>query len=145
MTFTEEDLITSLRIQPLIIVLRPTNKDLEQDFFCTDLFFVVNKLRNEGVRHIESQVTNTLGWSATTGQVEPWIYRELTETYMLDPEMRSRLSELNSKASAAVANRLLEAHERQYWQPDEEMLDALRAASEELEDRLEGVEGEIAA
>ena len=59
--------------------------------------------------------------------------------------MRSRLAELNSKASAAVANRLLEAHERQYWNPDDEMLEALRAASEELEDRLEGIEGEIAA
>ena len=99
----------------------------------------------EGVRQIEAHVTNTMGWSATTGQVEPWIYRELTETYMLDPEMRSRLAELNSKASAAVANRLLEAHERQYWNPDDEMLEALRAASEELEDRLEGIEGEIAA
>ena len=99
----------------------------------------------EGVRQIEAHVTNTMGWSATTGQVDPWIYRELTETYMLDPEMRARLAELNSKASAAVANRLLEAHERQYWQPDDEMLDALRSVSEELEDRLEGVEGDIAA
>jgi magnesium chelatase subunit H len=58
---------------------------------------------------------------------------------MLDPEMRDRLAKLNPTASARVANRLLEASARSYWQPDEAMLDALRKASEELEDRLEGV------
>jgi len=64
---------------------------------------------------------------------------------MLDPEMRERLAKLNPTASARVANRLLEASERNYWQPDQETLQALRQASEELEDRLEGVyEGAIA-
>ncbi|PZO17924.1 MAG: magnesium chelatase subunit H [Burkholderiales bacterium] len=93
----------------------------------------------EGVRQIEVHVTNTMGWSATTGQVQPWVYKELSETFMLDPEMRNRLAKLNPTASARVANRLLEASDRQYWQPDPEVLAALRAASEELEDRLEGV------
>ena len=66
-------------------------------------------------------------------------YQQLTQTFMLDPEMRDRLARLNPTASARVANRLLEASERKYWQPDAQMLDALRKASEELEDRLEGV------
>jgi len=93
----------------------------------------------EGVRQIEAHVTNTMGWSATTGQVAPWVYQQLTETYVLDPAMRERLAELNPTASAKVANRLLEAHERRYWSPDAAMLDALRRAGEELEDRLEGI------
>lgn len=93
----------------------------------------------EGVRQIEEHVTNTMGWSATTGEVAPWVYRQLTETFMLDPEMRERLASLNPVASAKVANRLIEAHERKYWSPDPEMLDVLRKAGEELEDRLEGV------
>lgn len=93
----------------------------------------------EGVRQIEEHVTNTMGWSATTGEVAPWVYRQLTETFMLDPEMRERLASLNPVASAKVANRLIEAHERKYWSPDPEMLDVLRRAGEELEDRLEGV------
>ncbi|MEO1000820.1 MAG: cobaltochelatase subunit CobN, partial [Pseudomonadota bacterium] len=46
---------------------------------------------HEGVRQIEAQVTNTMGWSATTGQVEPWVYQRLTETFVLDEEMRARL------------------------------------------------------
>jgi magnesium chelatase subunit H len=80
-----------------------------------------------------------MGWSATTGQVQPWVYQRLTETFMLDPEMRARLARLNPTASARVANRLLEACERQYWKPDEQVLADLRRAGEELEDRLEGV------
>ena len=93
----------------------------------------------EGVRQIEVHVTNTMGWSATTGQVQPWVYQQLTETFMLDAAMRERLARLNPTASARVANRLIEAYERQYWQPDEHTLEALRQAGEELEDRLEGV------
>ena len=93
----------------------------------------------EGVRQIEVHVTNTMGWSATTGEVAPWVYQQLTQTFVLDPEMRERLATLNPTASAKVANRLLEAHERKYWTPDEATLAALRRAGEELEDRLEGI------
>jgi magnesium chelatase subunit H len=93
----------------------------------------------EGVRQIETHITNTMGWSATTGQVQPWVYKQLTETFLLDPEMRDRLAKLNPTASLKVANRLLEASERQYWKPDEATLEALRRANDELEDRLEGV------
>jgi len=99
----------------------------------------------EGVRQIEAAVTNTMGWSATTGAVAPWVYQQLTRTYVLDPAMRERLTALNPKASARVANRLLEAHERNYWSPDADTLDALRDAGEELEDRLEGIAEEVAA
>ena len=93
----------------------------------------------EGVRQIEVHVTNTMGWSATTGQVQPWVYEQLSQTFMLDPEMRDRLARLNPTASARVASRLLEASDRNFWKPDAKVLDALRRAGEELEDRLEGV------
>jgi magnesium chelatase subunit H len=99
----------------------------------------------EGVRQIETHVTNTMGWSATTGQVEPWVYQRLTQTYVLDAAMRDRLATLNPTASAKIANRLIEAQERRYWSPDEETLAALRRAGDELEDRLEGVGMEAAA
>ncbi|MFZ8911613.1 MAG: magnesium chelatase subunit H [Burkholderiaceae bacterium] len=93
----------------------------------------------EGVRQIEAHLTNTMGWSATTGQVQPWVYQQLTKTFVLDEAMRHRLAELNPKASAKLAGRLLEASERRYWSPDEKTLEALRRAGEELEDRIEGV------
>jgi magnesium chelatase subunit H len=99
----------------------------------------------EGVRQIEAHVTNTLGWSATTGQVAPWVYRDVAQTFVLDETMRRRLADLNPKATARLAGRLLEASDRAYWTPDAETLDALRRAGDELEDRVEGVGVEAAA
>ncbi len=66
----------------------------------------------EGVRQIEASVTNTMGWSATTGQVDPWVYQRMTETYVLDEKMRERLAALNPTSAARMVNRLNEAHER---------------------------------
>ncbi|MEM8983293.1 MAG: cobaltochelatase subunit CobN [Pseudomonadota bacterium] len=100
---------------------------------------------HEGVRHIESHVTNTMGLSATTGQVDPAVYQQLTQLYVLDPEMRERLAALNPTASARVAGRLLEAYERDYWKPDEETLARLREAGDELDDRLEGINKAVMA
>jgi len=93
----------------------------------------------EGVRQLESHLTNTVGWSATTGQVEPWVYQHLTQTFILDPEMRERLMSLNPASSAKVANRLLEASERNYWKPEPSVLETLRRVANDFEDRLEGV------
>jgi magnesium chelatase subunit H len=102
---------------------------------------------HEGVRNIEASVTNTLGWSATTGQVDPWVYGQLTRTFVLDDALRERMAALNPAASLKLAERLLEASERDYWTPDAEELDALRGARESLEDRLEGIspDGVVAA
>jgi magnesium chelatase subunit H len=44
-----------------------------------------------------------------------------------------------------VAQRLIEAHERQYWSPDEATLRALREAGDELDDRVEGIGVEAGA
>lgn len=92
----------------------------------------------EGVRQIEAHLSNTVGWSATTGAVEPWIYQRISETFVLDDAMRERMADLNPVASSRMANRLLEASDRNYWQPNEEMLAALRDAADALEDRVEG-------
>ena len=93
----------------------------------------------EGVRQIETHVTNTVGWSATTGEVAPWVYQKITETFVLDPAMRDRLARLHPPAAAKLAAPLMEAQARNYWTPDAATLRALQEAGDELEDRLEGV------
>ena len=93
----------------------------------------------EGVHEIEIRVSNTYGWSATAQAVEGWVYQGVAETYLLDPVMRERLANLNPHATAGIAGRLLEAHERGFWQADEETLAQLREIYADLEDRLEGV------
>jgi magnesium chelatase subunit H len=55
------------------------------------------------------------------------------------------MAALNPQASARMANRLIEAFERNYWHPDEATLAALQAGADELEDTLEGLTPGMAA
>ncbi len=96
----------------------------------------------EGVRNLAGHVSTTFGWSATGSAVPHWVYTEVTETFVLDASMRERLAALNPTAAAGMAQRLLEANDRGYWTPDDATLDALRRASADLDDRLEGVVSE---
>jgi magnesium chelatase subunit H len=95
----------------------------------------------EGARNLAGHVVTTFGWSATGGKeaVPEWVYTEVTQTFVLDKAMRDRLARLNPNAAVAIAQRLVEANDRGYWKPTNEMLDALKDATAELEDRLEGV------
>ena len=79
-----------------------------------------------GVAEIENHVSNTFGWSATADAVDPWIYTEIARTFLLDAEMFNRLQELNPHSVRSLIKRLLEAHDRGYWNPDEEILEKLR-------------------
>ena len=97
---------------------------------------------HEGVRLIEAHITNTVGWSATTGEVEPWVYQRLSETFVLDEEMRARLAEMNPQASMRMANRLLEASDRDHWALDDATLEALQHAADLIEDHMEKVAAE---
>ncbi len=119
------------------IALETRSRSLNPKFYESLL-----KHGHEGVRQIEAHVTNTMGWSATTGAVDDWVYQRISETFVLDENMRKRLADLNPQASVRMANRLLEASERNYWQPDDATLAALQGAADDLEDRMEGIAAE---
>ena len=89
-----------------------------------------------GVAEIENHVANTFGWSATADAVDPWIYTEISKTFLLDEEMFNRLHELNPHSLQSLAKRLLEAHDRGYWNPDEEVLEKLREIIFQLENKV---------
>lgn len=88
-----------------------------------------------GVAEIENHVANTFGWSATADAVDPWIYTEISQTFLLDPIMFERLLGLNPHSVRSLTKRLLEAHSRGYWNPDEELLERLHEIVGGLEDR----------
>jgi magnesium chelatase subunit H len=79
-----------------------------------------------GVAEIENHVSNTFGWSATADAVDPWIYTDIAKTFLLDATMFNRLQELNPHSVRSLIKRLLEAHDRGYWNPDEEIVEKLR-------------------
>ncbi|HEY0729358.1 MAG TPA: cobaltochelatase subunit CobN [Pyrinomonadaceae bacterium] len=92
-----------------------------------------------GVAEIENHVSNTFGWSATADAVDDWIYTEVANTFLFDESMLERLRDLNPHSAHALAQRLLEANGRGYWDADTEALAKLRDISRSLEDQLEGV------
>ncbi|HEY2961469.1 MAG TPA: cobaltochelatase subunit CobN [Pyrinomonadaceae bacterium] len=92
-----------------------------------------------GVAEIENHVSNTFGWSATADAVDDWIYSEVANTFLFDESMLERLRDLNPHSAHALAQRLLEANGRGYWDADAATLDRLRDISRSLEDQLEGV------
>jgi magnesium chelatase subunit H len=92
-----------------------------------------------GVAEIENHVLNTFGWSATADAVDPWIYTDIARTFLLDATMLNRLQELNPHSVRSLMKRLLEAHERGYWNPDEEILEQLRELADSVADHLGGV------
>lgn len=79
-----------------------------------------------GVAEIENHVANTFGWSATAGAVDPWIYTEISKTFLLDQHMFERLLDLNPYSVQSLINRLLEAHKCGFWNPDETILEQLK-------------------
>jgi magnesium chelatase subunit H len=87
-----------------------------------------------GVAEIENHVANTFGWSATADAVDPWIYTEISKTFLLDEPMLKRLLQLNPHSLQSLAKRLLEAHERGYWNPNEEVLERVRDIVNSLRD-----------
>jgi magnesium chelatase subunit H len=92
-----------------------------------------------GVAEIENHVSNTFGWSATADAVDDWIYDEVANTFLFDESMLERLRDLNPHSAHALAQRLLEANGRGYWDANTEALAKLRDISRSLEDQLEGV------
>ena len=100
----------------------------------------------KGAGDISKRVDHVYGWSATTKLVANWIYDEITRTFVTDEKMREWFKENNPYALEEMTRRLIEAAERELWEPDEEMLKKLKESYLDLEglmeEKLGVVEGE---
>ena len=94
----------------------------------------------EGVRELSKRLVNTMGWSATAGAVDNWVYEDVNTTFIDDEEMCQRLMNLNPNSFRKVVGTLLEVNGRGYWETSEENLDRLRQLYQEVEDKIEGIE-----
>ncbi len=94
----------------------------------------------EGVRELSKRLVNTMGWSATAGAVDNWVYEDANSTFIKDEEMSKRLMNLNPNSFRKMVSTLLEVNGRGYWETSEDNLDRLRELYQEVEDRIEGIE-----
>jgi cobaltochelatase CobN len=92
----------------------------------------------KGAFELAATVDYLFGFDATAGVVDDWMYAKLAESYVFDEDVRKFMRQSNPWALRGVTERLLEAADRGLWaEPDQAMLDGLRAVYLELEGELE--------
>jgi cobaltochelatase CobN len=91
----------------------------------------------KGAGDFSRMVDIAFGWDATGHALEDWMYEALANTYALDKDMQDFFKEHNPYALHNIAERLLEAIEREMWNTSEEMKDNLREIMMEVEGDLE--------
>jgi cobaltochelatase CobN len=87
----------------------------------------------KGAFELAATVDYLFGYDATTHVVEDWMYERVTDAYVGDPDLRKFFERSNPWALRAIAERLLEAHERDLWHASAAALDTLRSALLEAE------------
>ena len=93
----------------------------------------------KGAFEMAATVDYLFGYDATAKVMADWMYEELTERYVLDPENRKFMAGSNPWALHGMAERLLEAAGRGMWaDPQPATLDGLRQVLLETEGDLEG-------
>jgi cobaltochelatase CobN len=101
----------------------------------------------KGAFELSATVDYMFGYDATAQVIEDWMYEDVTEEYVLDPDMQEFFRESNPWALRSIVERLLEAVERGLWEtPQPEMLEKLKELyldlEADLEARQEGREGQ---
>ena len=91
-----------------------------------------------GAAEFSRQMDYVLGWDATEEVIEDWMYEDLAEKFVLDKAMQDWLKDVNPFALQNMAERLLEAIERDMWQATEEMKKQLQDVYLDIEGVLEG-------
>jgi cobaltochelatase CobN len=90
-----------------------------------------------GAQKVAEKVEYLLGLQATTGTVSKWLFEQAAQTLLFDEEMRRRLAENNRYATLELAEKMLEAHDRGYWEATPEDLEKLKTIILDMETWLE--------
>merc|ERR1719277_1784850 len=93
----------------------------------------------EGVREIQKRLRNTMGWSATAGEVDNFVFEDANSVFIDDAEMQQRLLDTNPNAFRDMVTTFLEANGRGYWDTSDENIERLQELYAEVEDRIEGL------
>jgi cobaltochelatase CobN len=92
----------------------------------------------KGAFEMAATVDYLFGYDATAHVVEDWMYAQLTEQYVLDPQQQEFFQQKNPWALRSIIERLMEAVNRGLWeQPDQTQLEQMRQLYLRLEGELE--------
>ncbi len=79
-----------------------------------------------GSKKIKDRVEYLMGFAATTGKVESWLFDEVGDRLIFDDAMRQRLQQNNPYAALEIGELLMETERRGYWKADPQKIEKLR-------------------
>ncbi len=94
----------------------------------------------KGAEEISNMAEYVFAWSATSDIIDPWMFRSIAETFLLDGENSEWFRDANPYAMYETASWLLEAIGRGMWDADEDIRRRLGDLYMELEGEFEGNE-----
>jgi cobaltochelatase CobN len=101
----------------------------------------------KGAAEISKRVGRVYGWQATAKAVDDSVFDDITRTFMMNEENRKFFEENNPWALEEMARRLIEAVERNLWDPAPDVREALREIYIEIEgwieERMVDIRGEF--
>lgn len=101
----------------------------------------------KGATVMADRIYHIYGWQATTRLVGNWVFNDIAETFALDDEMRQWFEQHNPYALESITRRLIEAHKRELWEADPQILEQLQEVYLDvegwIEERMEEVDGDF--
>lgn len=94
----------------------------------------------KGAQEVSFMVDIFFGWDATSEIAEDWMYDKITEKYIENEENREWIKENNPHAVMNIAEKLLEASQRNMWNASSEKLESLRKIYLSIEGDIEAYE-----
>lgn len=95
----------------------------------------------KGAMELSKLTEYMLGWDATSGNMEDWMYQMVTEKYIMDRENRDWVNEVNPYAMKEMIEDMLEVIDRELWDAPEDIIERLRELYLESEGYLEEING----
>jgi cobaltochelatase CobN len=93
--------------------------------------------KHHGTQKVAERMENLLGFSATTHQVDNWIWEKSFDRYIKDESIRNQLKDNNQFAMMKMIKTMLEAEQRGYWKTLEDNIQILKKLYLELEGWVE--------
>ena len=93
----------------------------------------------KGAGDISHMMDVALGWDATAEVMADWMYEKMARSYILDPEMKAWMMDVNPYARQNILDKLLEAASRDMWHADEDMRQQLEEEYLEIEGTIEAL------
>jgi cobaltochelatase CobN len=97
----------------------------------------------KGAGEISKRVGRVYGWQATAKAVDDSVFDDIARTFMMNEENRKFFEENNPWALEEIARRLIEAAERELWNPAPDVKKALKELYVEIEGWIEERMGDV--